>query len=113
MKTPIKITKGTTNYLYISLYDDEEPYILSDNEYILFGVKANVNSKYYVLYKKITSANLQEDYSYEIIIDPEDTSELPLGRYTYNIGLQSGKDFAILISDNLFEIISSVTEREE
>lgn len=113
MKIPVQINRGTTDQIYISLViEDDEPYQLEEEEFLIFGLKSHSDSQYYELYKKITNENyIDENQCYEIIFTPEDTKKLSKGEYIYNIGLQIKGDYVLIIEDSPFLILNSITDK--
>ena len=114
MAYEIEMIRGTTSIQQIRLMEEEQPYILSDNEYLHFGVKeAGYNSRF-LINKKFTSKD--QDINTGIVefkILPNETISLPAKTYKYDIGLQSGEDYFIIIPESNFIIKQNITQYTE
>lgn len=109
----LSIIRGTTNVFNLTIIDDSgEAHTLQDSENIIFGVKENPESTDYDLKKVITVADAQED-NYTIELSPEDTQELPFGRYYFDIGLQTADgDYYMVVPFSPFIVEKAVTKKE-
>lgn len=102
MKQDIEIVRGTSNTFDIEVTDaNGDPYTLADGEQIIFGVKKKPEHGE-CLIKKVSTACT--DGVCTIEIDPEDTLELPFGKYFYDVGLRSGSDFFQIIGCEKFKL---------
>ena len=111
MKQNISIVRGTTNVFQIAVQDTSgSPYLLSEGETLIFGVKAKTSDKDYMVHKVLTSDNLLND-TYLVRINPEDTANLSCGRYCYDVGLQRGNDYYMVLPCSDFTIEHNITER--
>lgn len=113
MSYQIEMIRGTTSTQLIRLLEDDQPYILSDNEFIRFGVKeAGYNSRI-LINKKFTRADQDDTGSIEFKIMPDETIKWPIKTYKYDIGLQSGEDYFIVIPESDFIIKQNITQYME
>lgn len=111
MKQNISIVRGTTNVFQIAVQDTSgSPYLLSEGEILIFGVKTKPGEEEYTIVKMLTSDNLLND-TYLVRINPEDTENLSCGRYCYDVGLQRGNDYYMVLPCSDFTIEHNITER--
>ena len=110
MKQEIEIIRGTTNQIQIHVTDrsNGEPYTLADGEKIVFGVKKRPEHDECVLKKIITELT---DGVCTVEIKPEDTESLPFGKYSFDVGLLSGKDYYSVIPPSVFHVRENITKR--
>ena len=114
MSYQIEMVRGTTSIQEIRLVEGSEPYILSDNEYIRFGVKEAGYNKRLLITKKFTRADQDEETgSIQFKILPNETIDWPVKTYKYDIGLQSGKDYFIVIPESNFVLKYNITSYVE
>ncbi len=89
MAQKIEIVRGTSNMFGIAVNDaDGNPYLLEDNETLVFGLKKNPRDDKCVLVKSVTNTVNGEYY---LELSPGDTANLEYGQYFYDVGLQVGK----------------------
>lgn len=110
-KQMISVVRGTTNFytINISNSDTGEPYALSTGEVFRFGVKKNEDALVRVIEKELTVGS--EEGVYQLDIRPEDTLGLALGKYHYDIGLQSGNDYYPVIEWSEFVVTPNASEK--
>ena len=108
MANIIEMVRGTTNSIFVTVLDEaREQYQLKDGDKLIFGVKMNVNNSDCCLHQVITDGNGE----YEIRLNPEDTEELPCGKFCYDVGLQVGDDYFPVIECSPFILTHNVTRR--
>ena len=110
MSYSIEMIRGTTSIQQIVLMEDGHPYILSSDEFIHFGIKeAGYQSR--ILVDKIFTHKDQNKTTGEIEfkILPEETKKWPVKTYKYDIGLQSGEDYFIVIPESDFVVKQNIT----
>lgn len=109
----LKIIRGTTNRINLTVYDDNENvYILGVNEKIIFGVKQNPENTDYDIQKIITSIQKQGN-SYMIDLMPGDTQNLQFGHYFFDVGLQtSDGNYYMVVPCSPFILQKAVTQKE-
>ena len=111
MKQTISIIRGTTNVFVVAVQDSSgSPYLLTEGETLIFGVKSRPGDEEYVIIKTLTVDNLLTDASV-LRLNPEDTEALSYGRYCYDIGLQRGTDYYMVLPCSDFNINHNITER--
>ena len=112
MKQAISIIRGTTNVYMVAVMEESSgsPYVLAEGETLIFGVKSRPGDEEYVIIKTLTADNLLND-SYVLRLNPEDTEDLSYGRYCYDIGLQRGTDYYMVLPCSDFNINHNITER--
>lgn len=110
MKQNLEIVRGTSNTFGLTITDgDGNPYTLSENDTLVFGLKRRERDDQRVLIKPITHS---VDDEYFLELSPEDTIDLVPGRYYYDVGLQRGDDvFYNIVEQSEFLIIPNVTKR--
>ena len=113
MSYQIEMVRGTTSTQQIRLMENSEPYILSNNEYIRFGVKEAGYTSRILIDKKFTSSDQDEDGVIEFKIMPNETASWPVKTYKYDIGLQSGEDYFIVIPESDFVLKQNITSYTE
>lgn len=109
MTQPIKMIRGTTNSIIITVYDENGGlYSLKPGDKLIFGVKSNLNNSDCCIKKIITEGTGE----YEIRLSPEDTKDLCCGTMCYDVGLQIGEDYFPVIPCSPFVLTHNVTQRE-
>lgn len=98
----ITFIRGDTVELSISLYDvDGEPYEVQEDDVLLWTVKRNTRTKEKVLQKQVTDT---------IMIEHEDTKELPYGEYVWDLQLtQSDGTVTTVIPPSRLRLLEEVT----
>ena len=112
MSTDIKMIRGTTLQQPIHLKYDGQDFVLQANEILRFGVKENGLQNKYLIEKEWTSEEVH-DGTFVLTIMPEDTLKLPYRTYKYDLGLQRGKDYFMIIPESKFTICENITKWEE
>ena len=109
----LHIIRGTTNAFSLTIEDENgEPYTLNGGEKIIFGVKQNAENSDYDIVKTLASEDTANG-AYIIKLEPENTSELPFGRYHCDIGLQTAEgDYYMIVPCCDFYIDKAVTQKE-
>lgn len=107
MKQPISIVRGTTNTFQIDIVDqDGEEYLLSEDDTLVFAVKANPTDIERLIIKTLSASDQNI-----VALEPSDTMNIDPGRYIYDVGLQVGEtEFYNVIESSLFEIKPNVAE---
>lgn len=114
MKQPISMIRGTTQTISIKVNGaDGSPYTFLEGDVLRFGVKKNPKDSEYLIMKELTSANLDEDDSFILILEPSDTIGLDFGSYAYDVGLQTGQSYFNVIECSDFEVTYNITEVED
>jgi hypothetical protein len=104
----IEVVRGTTNAINIAVKNaDGTPYMLETGEVVVFGVKENYEDDECLILK--TTNSLVNGVA-QISIAPDDTAELNVGRYVYDVGLQSGANYYSVIKASDFYITANVTK---
>ena len=109
MSYRIEMIRGTTSTQLIKLLEDNQPYLLSENEFIHFGVKEAGYSSRLLISKKFTRQDQDEEGNIEFKITPNETINWPVKTYKYDIGLQSGDDYFIIIPESLFVVRQTIS----
>lgn len=110
MVNKVKIVRGTTNVLNITINDETGAvYTLADGEKIVFGVKCDHDDAEFTLLK--TASFVADEGVYAVTLTPEDTADLTCGDYVYDVALQSGGNFFNVIEPSPFIIEPNVTTR--
>ena len=101
----IKLTRGDTAYLSVPITNITlgERYEIAENDILEFTVKKYASDGPSLIYKKIIGRNTFHIY-------PEDTKDLPFGKYEYDIQLTTAKgDVYTVIDVSAFEVLKEVT----
>ncbi len=111
-KQPLSIVRGTTNSFSVAITDVEtgEAYELEAGEILRFGVKKSATDPECIFEKAVTDADENDEYVFTIEVS--DTSALPFGMYSYDVGLQSGNAYYPIISASDFAILKNITAWE-
>lgn len=114
MAQKIKIERGKTAVFSLEIIDEDtgNQYSLESGEILRFGVKKSTDDAEYLIEKELTSADEEQDGSYTVAIDPDDTIDLATGTFHYDVGLQSGSDYWSVIPYSDFVIGPNATVKE-
>lgn len=108
MAKDIKMVRGTSRTFEISVTDaDGNPYTLKAGEKLIFGVKRQTADEELLVCKVVTECT---DGVCKVELDPEDTAELAVGKYYYDVGLQTGVDYYIIVELSIFTISANITK---
>lgn len=111
MQQPLRMVRGTTFKINVSLYDKSGAVVtLGEGDVLRFGIKKKPGDTTYIIEK--TTTTRVGDY-YVIPLAVSDTSTLELGKYYYDIGLQSGEDYYMVVECSTFEIAVNITAYED
>ena len=109
-QTELRMIRGSTMTLEVEMSaEDGQPYVLLEGDVIRFGVKHGFASGGYRILKE--TGELKEGIA-QIQIDPEDTMEMEPGRYAYDIGIQSGENYFMVVGLSDFVLEPNVTGKE-
>ena len=109
---PFSVVRGSNNTFNVSLRDpDGNVYVLAVGEVLRFGVKRYYEDPTYCIEKTLTAADYKNGV-YPIILNPEDTEALSVGKYEYDIGIQSDNQYWPVIAVSPFTITKNITSRE-
>ena len=107
----LEIVRGTTNTFEVGVTDAAGlPYNLGPGEKIIFGVKKNPDVKEEPLLIVKTAEILYEGL-YSVRLCPEDTIDMDLGRYYYDVALDNGTDFFPVVPCSPLILAANVTRR--
>ena len=97
---PIRFTVTDTNGSVSDIPFDE----------IYFTVKRSFNDKYYLFQKRLSDGTIELDQSegYTFVIQPQDTDNLSVGRYVFDIELVFGNEIKQTTVGE-FELTNEVT----
>ena len=98
----IKLTRGDTAYLTVSVNIEDEPYTVKTDDVLTLTVKGDYADEEALIEKKITGTTIFH-------IKPEDTKGLEFGTYVYDVQVTpaNGDNFTI-IADKKFKITNEV-----
>ena len=104
--------QGTSYFDSIALQNDNgQQLVLSEGEKIIFGVKSHYTGDY-ILKKVFTSAD-EVNGKYPLNLTPEEMDILP-ERYYYDVSVHTADgQFIKIVPESLFEVLESVTRKEE
>ena len=108
----IEVVRGTSHTFRISILDEfGQPYVMQPGEILRMGVKDEVDAQEYVLEKEVDyTFNIGGEYI--IILQPSDTLFLDCKKYWYDVGLQSGVDYFMVIECSPFVVRQNITSVE-
>ena len=114
IKQNITLTRARTHALIVSLTDASgNPYVMSNDEFLIFGVKKNLSSNTYLVNKKIDStATNDTEGQYIFEITPNDTANLTPDTYYWDIGLQRGTKYYSVVDTSRLVLEGNVTVKE-
>ena len=112
MKQHLAIIRGTTERFAITIRDEDDVlYTMGEYEAMKFGVKADPEDTEYLIQITIPTGSENEDGAYEFTITPDQTENLELGHYYYDIGLQSGDNYYNVVECSNFVLKPNITKR--
>lgn len=107
-KNDIKLTRGDTAYLNISISDSisDEGYTIQPTDTLRLTVKRNIKDTDFAFQKVITGTDTFH-------IEPTDTNSLDWGKHIYDVELTTENgDIFTVIEPSKFEILQEVTTHE-
>lgn len=112
-RQPISLVRGSSKSIHIMLTDaNGEPYELAPGEVLRFAVKRSENDTKCELVKEISS-NEYEDGKYILNLTPKDTLDFKsTGDYYYDIGLQIGAEYLVVIESSPFTLRPNISSVE-
>ena len=106
----IKIYHGTSYTRSMKIIDsNNDPYVHEQNDIVMLTVKHNILQSDYDIQKTASYDAETDTYTFEFT--PEDTENLMPDRYYYDIGLQNGNDFYIIVPMSNFDILPASSQR--
>lgn len=109
MQDKIKIIRGTTTPFEIYITDDKgNPYEITKNQFVVFGIKKHPDDKGVLVAKKATAVSAGV---FQVVLNPEDTAELDIGWYYCDAGVETEDGFYNAVPPTLFELAMNVTYR--
>ena len=111
MSTDIKMIRGTTFQQAIHITFEGENYILREDETLRFGVKDSGLQKKYLIEKEWVAQDVV-DGTFILKIEPKDTLSLAFKKYKYDLGLQRGEDYFMIIPESDFVLCENITQWE-
>ena len=109
-KHDLSIVRGTSNVFGLAITNaDGTPFVLEDNQTLVFAVKRKLKDEDRVLIKKVTHS--VEEGTFYLELFPSDTMDLDIGKYYYDVGLQYGESgFFNVIEASVLEIKANVSK---
>ena len=111
MSANIKMIRGTTFERALRLFYEGQVYRLKPGEILRFGVKENERQDRYLIKKEWTYDQITED-AFILTITPQDTSRFPCKKYKYDIGIQRGDNYFIIVPESDFILSNNITSWE-
>ena len=107
-----EIVRGTTNIFRVSIKkQDKTAYTLQAGDILRFGLKENYHRNKYLV--KLEVGSEAEDHGeYLITLHPGDTQNLECKKYVYDIGLQIGSDYYMIVPYTELKLIPNITKFE-
>ena len=111
MKTSISITRGRTYMFDIYVKNSEgEPYVLQDDEKLIFGIKKLYTDPIYIFKKVLTINDATDTGVYSLEIKPKDTLRLACGTYCFDVGMKREDDYFSVIDYSTLILEKNVTK---
>ena len=101
----IQLTRGDTAYLNVTITNetDSSVYELQDEDTLTLTVKKSTKDTEFSFQKKVAG-------SLTIKIEPNDTKDLAVGKYKYDVQLNTATgDVFTIIAATVFEVLEEVT----
>lgn len=109
-KNELRLVRGSTQMLQIRVWDAQgKPYQKLDGDVIRFGVKPDGEFGRYLLKKD--TGELEEGLA-TITLQPEDTIGMEIGKYHFDIGLQSEGMYFPIVKYSEFILEPNITAKE-
>lgn len=106
----LEMIQRTTKTIEVAVFDQQgNPYISSPNDLVHFGVKADPSVQRYLIKKTV---GIDDGGIAAFTICPEDTQNLPIGNFYYDISLESNGDFYNIIPCSRFTVTPGITRKE-
>ncbi len=115
MANDIRIYRGNTTVVNVSVSVSGKNYILENGDIIKFTVKNDhcVHSEK-VIEKILTADDYNDEGMLELALNPEDTAYLKTGDYAYDCGLQfADGSFYTFIPKASFVLLEALSEKNE
>ena len=93
LRKDIYLFQGTNSEFLFDINVNNERYEMSPEDKLVLGVRDYRNNNQFVISKEITGSNI-------IVFTPEDTNNLDIGYYIYNVKLEQNS------TGNIYEIVS-------
>lgn len=111
MDNTIQILRGESVTLNIGLTDtDGNVYFLQAGEILRFGVKLQHHETEYRILKELTADDAKSGV-YPVTLLPADTQNMR-GKYYYDVGVQNGDNYYLVIEKSTFEVQDAITKWE-
>lgn len=104
----MKFTRGDTQPLKFQRIDADGHVIMTVPDEMFFTVKLNYNTKDFVIQKTLSDMTLGSDGYWHFVINPEDTQELDVTTYVYDIEVTTS-GIVFTISKGTLELLSEAT----
>lgn len=101
----VRLTRGDTARFIVTVKNEttQEPYDILPTDTLIMTIKKSVRDSDPCIQKKNVGSN-----AFHIL--PTDTSDLPFGRYVYDVQLTTnGNDVYTVIPPSVFELMKEVT----
>jgi hypothetical protein len=106
----LEVIQGTTKVIEICIRDaDGNPYDAKNEETLHFGVKVEANYPKYLISKHVSEITGGVAV---VTLTPEDTKNIPYGRYKYDVSLESKDGFFNVIPYSSFIVCPGITGKE-
>lgn len=105
----ISVPQGTTADFDIDIEDEStgKKYVPTSSTKVVFGVKRNKDDNTLLISKELTYNSGFDNYHLKIL--PEDTTDLPRGRYYFDISLSESEEFfKQIVPVSIFMITASI-----
>ena len=97
----ISLTRGDTAIIELDITINNQPYIFSDADKIIFSVKQSYDDADYILQRQLTSKY--------ITLNHEDTKSLEAGTYVYDVQISFADGQVVTYGPGKFKLTADVT----
>lgn len=108
----LEMIRGTSFQKKIIILKNGVPYSPKEGDIFRFGVKESELASRYLIKREWTAAKVQNG-TIVLEIAPEDTLKMPMKTYKWDIGLQNGENYQIIIPYSNFILKPNITTWED
>lgn len=110
---PLSVTRGRSMIFSfdVSFEDDSEQFVFTSGDILRFGVKKRYLDSNCLITK--TAQISEPGNTVSFCLSPDDTVNLAIGDYYYDIGLERGTEYYDVVKCSSFSIRPNVTKKEQ
>ena len=109
---PLSVTRGRSMIFSFdaSSEDESEQFVFTTGDILRFGIKKRYLDSNCLIVK--TAQISEPSNTVSFYLSPDDTIDLAIGDYYYDIGLERGTEYYDVIKYNPFTILPNITKKE-